>query len=540
MNPEKKSLFRKIKDYFTNPEISAADLLFVLITIILIIPCWKLYMPFSEAFTKTVDITYGYNAKQDEQGLYYVIDDGHNRLLCFDSDSNIQTMLVPVDEDGNSLYIDDFAVADGKIYITASVWDGMLVGKEVIAEYQGEEYIRTISERDYSEILVNKHRFYGISIQDNILSYAENEDNAIILHHVSLENGEEHIQRLFYDNAFNAVSDCAFYQDKFYVMDKSGIITMIEDNERTVIYSVQWDGEKERTPYRMTVSPDGNVYFTDIRQNQALQIDMENKTVISILPETFSQTINFSQDGTSILYLEDEGLQVATDSGVISYLTLYKNTKQIVTQIVWFVFVVLLVIMILLLLIRLIISSLKRKHTQAQMLSAWVVSTVAIVSVVLCGMLIFNFSGIYREQYMSQIENSAVVLASQIPEGTLSEINLTEDFDNMAYRNLIAVMEDSFPADLDFNRQLYCNILKLADDGETAYAVAYLDQSIGSYFPLDEIDTAEVIQAYQFGSARKSIWNDGVADISGTYISVKVPIYQAGSVVGVVMVGSAC
>ena len=99
-------------------------------------------------------------------------------------------------------------------------------------------------------------------------------------------------------------------------------------------------------------------------------------------------------------------------------------------------------------------------------------------------------------------------------------------------------MEAVFPKDVDFNKQLYCNILKLSEDGETAFAVAYLDQSIGTYFPLDEIDTAEVIQAYQPENKGKVIWNDGVEDVSGTYLSVKVPIYQKGQVVGVVMVGS--
>ena len=47
--------------------------------------------------------------------------------------------------------------------------------------------------------------------------------------------------------------------------------------------------------------------------------------------------------------------------------------------------------------------------------------------------MLSNFSEIYREKYMSQIENSALILANQIPEGILSDINLAEDFDNEAY-----------------------------------------------------------------------------------------------------------
>lgn len=165
------------------------------------------------------------------------------------------------------------------------------------------------------------------------------------------------------------------------------------------------------------------------------------------------------------------------------------------------------------LLFRLLVILSKRKYTASQTLSAWVTGAVAVVSLILSGIMIRNFSEIYRENYMKQIENSALILANQIPEGVLSKIDLAEDFDNEAYRSLCSTMEGVFPMDVDFNKQLYCNILKLSEDSKTAFAIAYLDQSIGTYFPLDEIDTAEVIQAYQSENKGKAIWNDGVEDI---------------------------
>ena len=108
-------------------------------------------MPVSDVFTKTIDISYGYNAKQDEQGLYYVVDSGHNRLLCFDKNTDIHFRLLPTDTEGSNLYIDDFAAENASVYLSASVWNGMMLGKEIIAEFRGGKYIRTITERDYSD-----------------------------------------------------------------------------------------------------------------------------------------------------------------------------------------------------------------------------------------------------------------------------------------------------------------------------------------------------------------------------------------------------
>jgi len=526
-------------EYFKNPEISAVDLILTAIAIVMLIFCWKFSMPISDVFTKTVDITYGYNAKQDEQGMYYVVDDGHSRLLCFGADSNIQYILANLeDEEGGSLYIDDFIVKDGMTYLSASVWNGMLLDKEVIAVFQGKQYIRTIVERNYSDMHVNKHRFYGISIRDGILSYAECEDNAIVLHHVSLENGEEHTQRLFFDNAFNAVSDCAFDQNKVYIMEKNGVITEVENEERTVVYTTTWNGEKDRVPYRLAIDGNGDVCFTDIYRKQAVKINTEEQTSTELLTDTFSQAINFGLDGETILHLEDDGLWISRESESSNYLTLSKSRQQMTMQTIWTVAAVVFLLVLLVLLIRIIIISTKHEHTHAQVLSSWVTGTVAIVSVILCGILINNFSTIYRERFMNQIENSALILANQIPEGTLSQINSAEDFDNDAYRTLCDTMEAVFPADVEFNRQLYCNIMRLSDDGESAYAIAYLDQSIGTYFPLDDVETAEVIQAYSSENNGASIWNADITDVSGSFVSIKVPIYQFGTICGVVSVGS--
>lgn len=531
--------FRVFREYLFFRGLKQIDLILCAAAASLLLFCWMFSIPFSEVFTSTLDITFGYSAKQDAQGLYYAVDDGHTRLLCFDRDSRLRYALVnPTDGTGGGLYIDDFAVDGNLIYLSASERDGGLLSREVIAVFKGGRYVRTITERDYSAMTVNKHRFYGISVWDGVLSYAECEDNALILHRVALEDGAERTQRIYFDNAFNAVSDCAFYRDAFYVMEKAGTITAMEGGKRALIYSTHWKGEEDRIPYRLSICPDGAVCFTDIRGEQAVKVNASMRQSTPLTERTSSLTVNFTNDGSGVLYLEEDGLRVVTGAQEQRFLTLEKPAAHIALQALWFAGAIVLALLAALLLFRAALCFVTRKYAVPQMISFWTIGAVSVVSALLCGMLIGNFSDLYRQRLMNQMENSAYVVANQIPAGAIAQIRRAEDFNGEAYQSLCDLMDHVFPMNLDINRQLYCNILSLDDDGTHSYAVAYLDQCIGVYFPVEEAETEEVRQIYAPENQGASVWNTEIADVSGTYISVKVPVYDSGAVCGVVMVGS--
>ena len=96
-------------------------------------------------------------------------------------------------------------------------------------------------------------------------------------------------------------------------------------------------------------------------------------------------------------------------------------------------------------------------------------------------------------------------------------------------------MENNLPAEQEFYSQIYCNIQRMDLEQDKGYAIAYLDRSIGVYFPLDEFETDGVRRVYETGAP---VWDDESSDVSGTYLAVKVPILGDGDrVVGVVSVG---
>ena len=542
----------QLDDYFSSTKLRKADLVILPITLMIFYLCWESYIPISETGQYTKDIDLGYSAKQDEQGLYYVVDSGHNRLICFDEDSNIKSLLNDV-SDGESygLYIDDFAVDNGLTYISATEWDGMFLSKEGILVFDKERYVRTITARDYSKKNINKHRFHGIAVKDNILHYVEAEDMALLIHSIDLKTDEDKVKRISLYNAYNVISDCVFFdsasdgssQSRFWILQKSGAINSVTGEKVEQVYSTKWANETERIPYDMAVSKDGEIYFTDIRSRSVVAVDTKTKTTKDLFEDTDSLTVNLANQAGEFLLVDSDGVKLMSDTSKKTFLTLNENDSQIIFKTIYVVVVMVLIVLLLLVILRLSNIVLSSKPTSEKLLAFVLVAVVFSVSLIVCKLQIDKFSETYRNEIMSKLENSAYILINQIPTNIIGKINNAEDYDSDAYDTLCRVMESAFPMNVDINRQIYCNILRLDKDGENAYAIAYLDRSIGVYFPLLDADEAEEVKKlYQENNDLKDslpyLWNFGVADVSGEYISLKVPIYDGRKVAAVVSIGT--
>lgn len=517
----------KRKNALFSSNIGWKDFLMLLLLIPLIFMVCKFKMPLEEVFHTKAEITLGYSAKQGMDGNLYVLDDGHERLLCFDQEKNILfTIANPSDEKDSSLYIDDFCVTSKGIYLSATQWYEMEIEREVILLYdlQGN-YEKKITERVYSDVYTNKHRFFGICEKNGSPFYAECYSDSILT--------EE--QEIFYANAFNAVSDICFFEEDMYVLDKNGTINAFENGDTTgrLIYDISEEIDKNVTPYKITVDQNGNIYFTDIRNRQIRLVDMYEKNSDIICTDTDSLTVNLT-DGGELLLLEEDGLHVAGEEDVV-YLELQKNSRLIVFQIMWCLLLCLTCVLSAMLFVRILYLLQKKKFSTIQIVSFWVIGTVTIISVLLCGILLNVFVENYKEKIEEQVKSAAYMISSQLTGNDIAQIEETGGFDGEAYEHLCNVMENAFSVDVDLYRKLYCNILKLSEDGKEGYAVAYLDQSVGSYFPLNETEQEELKEVYETGEV---VWNQEVNDISGTYLSVKVPVYdEYGNVCGAVAVG---
>ncbi len=487
-----------------------------------------LQMPFQEAFQGKIRITQGYSVRQGTDGAYYVLDNGHERLICFDRKGRVRFVIENLtDAEGDTLYIDDFFVSGDGIYLSVTKWDKMRIMQEKILFYDANgRYAGTFLERDYSEYRTNKHRFYGINEKNGIPRVAECYANSILAGDLKIP----------YPNAFHAVSDVVFVDDRLYVLNKNGTIRMFvgDDRQGRVVYSLSTETDKNVVPYKLAAGEDGEIYFTDIRNCAVRHVDMiAGTSEIAFAPAT-SLTVHFTTD-EALLLVDDSGVHVVNAGQTQDYVLLMKNVGMILSQIVWVVSVAISGGLVLGIVLWLLCLFFRKKRSASQLVAFWVVIAVTAVSLLLCGLLLNAFEQRYRAKIEEQVESAAYMVANQISGRDIERIEETGGFGGAAYNRLLSVMQRAFSTNIAFYGQLHCNVLKLSEHGGKGYAVAYLDQSVGAYFPLNSVEQDELKAVYETGAA---VWNQAVSDVSGTYLSVKVPVLDGDGIVkGAVAVG---
>lgn len=507
---------------------------------LLVIACTRLQVPFSDVFSRTTELSFAYIGRTSK-GVRYVIDDGHARLLAFDKDTQERFEIVDPSDDGEAfLYIDDVFIDDDRIYLSASEWNGMLLARELILAYDTEgNFQQTVFELTYDleGNPTNKHRFYGLHREGEQLVWAECRDDMIWVHS-SNPDGQDHmvVWTPPYDNAFDAVSDIVFDGNDLIILNKNGSIKRHTRHESPqLLYKTTWSGEQERVPFRLAVS-EGSVYFTDIQSGTVQRVVTKGKRSETVCEETDSQTVSFSEDGKEMLLAESAGLRVVGDDSDVCYDSLRLATNLATQRLLFLLCLVMLVLVVGFMLVRLVCILMGRSFEQANTVPLVVVTVALVVCSIVSYLLINSFRTLYLAKIREQLQMTATQVSLRITEEDLDGVSQAQDFDSESYENLISVMEQSMPLDVDFFHTTYCNILRLDEDGKSGYAIAYRDQSIGTYFPLDEFETAEVIDVYQSASP---VWNDQSQDVSGTYVSVKTPIMdEADNVVGVASVGA--
>ncbi|MBQ9002526.1 MAG: MFS transporter [Eggerthellaceae bacterium] len=516
------------------------DALVLALLTVLVIACVRLWVPPDTMLSRTTDLSRCYIARTAND-LLYAIDEGHSRLVVFDDACQERFQIVDPSDDGQSvLYIDDVFVDGDDLYLTASEWDGMLLSRELILAYDSKgAYKRTVYELTYDlgQNGTNKHRIYGLHREGDQLMWAECWDDEICVrypnHDASSEPGMWNIP---YKNAFNAVADIVFVGGAPVVLDKNGRITCYaRGSDSQLLYSTSWQGEEERMPFRLAFS-DGTCYFTDIRSGAVYQVDPEKRRSQPILEGTDSQTVTFSADGKKMLLAQADGVRVVGQAGEALFGSLTIDREQQARHAALLVCLVVGGICAVLAIVRLVfmLRGIRAGTFRRGPIVAVAVTFIA-CAVVSC-VLLDSFLNVYIDKHREQLQMTASQVALRVTEDELAGVRQAQDFDSDAYRGLIATMEQTMPLDVDFFHTVYCNILVKDASGEGGHAIAYRDQSIGTYFPLDEVEAAEVNEVYQTG---QPIWNDEVLDVSGSYVSVKTPVFgKDGRVIGVVAVGS--
>lgn len=480
-----------------------------------------------------------YMAKGGRDGQYYILDQGHKRLTCMRNTQQIHYQLKnPIDKEREELYIDDFCVdEEGTLYIQASIWNGMHLSGEEILQYRNGKLKSVIKKRDYSSKWVNKHQIMGISSENGTVQYAVLSESKIQLFSWSSKSNEKLLWEKDYEDAADRISDCVIKEGQIWALDRNGMIHRISESQSRTIFNVGKSEFSDGIPYKFAVDGEHRIYYTDIKNHMIISTDETGHGSEAVIKDTDSVTVSISEENGNLLISEDGEVVITDKNGNADQtVSVMKNSR--IRQAGWWIaviysagFVLTGIIFLILYCIRAFYHSLSVVQRIGLMVAVMLLMVAAVVS----GLLIKEFNKSYREKISEQIEAAAYMISGQLGEVDIDSIRTASDYDGEAYQELIKIMEKAFPHEIEFYQQVYCNILTL-DEDSNAYAVAYLDQSVGDYYPLDEIETEEVKEVYRTG---RIVWNAGKDDVSGSYLYAKVPIIDnENKIIGVAAVGT--
>lgn len=537
---------KKILGYITSRKPRKIDIVLILVLVAgLVYLNMNVYLT-DGLFESQMGVEDAYIAKQDTEGNTYVVDGGHTRVMKLNPDREVLFSIIGNNKDVDTIsYVSDLAVAaNGDIFVEENHWGGMYVDREAILVYDGQgRYKATCFDELYDEEYVDKRKIYGMTIDGDKLYFAHLQKDAIEIERMDVSTYEmEPIASYSYENAFNAVYDINIVPEteSVYVLDKRGQVVHIDEGSPYIMYSVSNDAiRKGQTAlYMMCVDKDGEVYLTDIKSNEILHLNQEGQSLEVLLTGGAALSINDEQNAegdTVLTAVYDWQLCQLDTSGNVLFQSdiLYKSPELTTAANIIYVIMGISALALLMLFIRLIFMALGMKITantrNGLLLSAVVIIVVGIIVV----QLMSSFREVYVDELFEKLYISANIVSSQIDAELVENVNAPEDFMNDAYNGLISDLERILDRRHEFNQSIYCNILKY-EDGE-AFSIAYLDQSTGTYYPLDEIETEEVLQVYETGL---SMQNGGKEDVAGSFAYVKVPMLNDdGQVAAVIAIG---
>lgn len=470
-----------------------------ILTVFLGIFCFKNLNDFEFPLKKELILDSPYLVR-DYGNLRYIMDKQRTRIVVIDKNTNIiQNILPSKTNDADTFFCaDDFLVDENSfVYVKEGAWDGNRIGREAILVYdQNGNYKTTYLDTSYST-LVNKHKIMLLSVNNGKILYAKKEKGRIFIIDFDTATKAETKQEYLFENAFDFINDMTIDQNgNIYALDKPGnIFKLGKAGKISLIYTAA----KNEFPNWIETSASGKILFSDLYNDCITELEpstgekstvIESSGSVTVTPVSFSEIQNPQKNST--LMRKQTLLLAACLLFSLSIIFLFAS-------IVFFFF--------------------KSSMKMIQRISGYIVIVVIIVAGTLTFKLTDEFSKIMKVQILAQMENMAYSVANTIKPSTLDSIQTAADFASPEYREMISHMESVIDPKLEVNRNVYCDIFKY-DEQHGAYACAYLDQTIGTYFPLTEGETEEIKQIYKTGKAIRSNKDDTSA--SYTYVSVPV------------------
>ncbi len=451
---------------------------------------------------------------RDYGGRRYILDKQRSRILVVDKSSGVLCHVLPgrIDEADRFYYADDFTVDEnGFVYVKEGAWDGNRISREAVLAYDKQgRYRETFLDWRHSDV-VNKHKLLLLFAGKGIINSAVKDKSGVIVQSYDIKSQVLTKKKIPFENAFDWTADMTQDLDgNIFLLDKTGRLFVLPPDGSA--FSLVWTCESGDFPNWIEPSSPGKILYADLYSDCLVELDwksgekkvvMENCGAVTVTPAAFSSIENPQKESKTFRF--QCALLLCAALFALSLLALLATAAAAFVQ---------------------------SKIHVIQRISVYVVLIVLAVSGTITYRLAAEFSKVMKGQILAQMENLAYSVANTIRPAALDSINSAADFNSPAYREMIKNMEKVIDLGLEINRNIYCDVFKY-EPSRGAYACAYLDQAIGSYFPLTEGESEEIKEIYKTALPVRSSKDDS----SASYAYVSVPVTSdLGEVHGVVSV----
>lgn len=449
---------------------------------------------------------------RDYGNVRYVLDKQRTRIVAVDKTTNVIKTLLPrgAEEADTFYYADDFMVDEiGWVYVKEGAWDGNRISREAVLVYDDEgRYRATYLDMKHSAV-TNKHKVMLLSVSGGKIVCAQKNSKSVTITTLNVCSGDKVKEEYPFENAFDFVNDMALGPDgAVYLLDKAGRFFVLDK-----ILGFKQILQAERDEFPNWIEPCyGGLLYADLYSDSVMKLDLAT--------------------GKKSLVLSDSGAVTVTPVPFASLENPSKNSGQLRRQVALLCAFVLFALCLVYLALFAVASFFRSGMRVIQRISVYVAIIILAVAGTITYKLTGEFSKVMRVQILAQMENMAYSVANTIRPDTLDSIQCAADFASEDYRQMILNMQSVIDPRLEINKNVYCDIFKY-DEKRGAYACAYLDQAIGTFFPLTEGEAEEIKQIYQTSRSVSSSKDDTSA--SYTYVSVPV-VNDYGRVCGVVSV----
>ena len=533
-----------------------AILIFAAVLMVFSVLDWW-YMPYERALSVYVDSTF--YSTVDDDGNTYVVNSGKSEILKISPEGRVITKVMMVNHEEDSFCEANEVAVDksGNLYVQDVIWNdtGLGLAAERILKFDEKgHFLNVVYEADYSDVMVTKRHLFSLRINDDMLMFAAADPAGgqfSIMGVDTASDGEAVELNVFkFDNIENAQYVAVRGADSAYIIDKTGSIYSVDLGGEALVYENA--SSDYILPFQMSVDQNGGTYITDICNQRVCTLSKnDDTTALEVLfdADDLSQMTGLDMESSVLLNLNvvtsqgEPRLCITADTGY-AVLNLTDHTSDSYSQVSYasgiqlmivlrYAALIISVLIFLYYAAALILYLIKSGAFQQRMMSILLIVSVAVTGIFIMTTMLSKFRDNYIDEQIDNICTVTQIASSFMDKEAFKNVKYPSDYQSEDYLTLQDNMKQLIDMESIYSDNMYCNLVKM--EGDRCYAFAYLDNSIGAYYPLDEFERSEVRQVYDTG---EMYINDGKADATGSYTYVKSPIKdEDGTVIGLVEIG---